>query len=281
MCQSGEDKSKLKTAQNDFDVKRWCIAIALFLGAIWCVLIVISLCGNEAIGRIAAVGDSFGVTASLFSAWGFLGLIYTILQQRESIRQQGEMINQQTNAIRMQKEELELTRKEMEKTRQEHEEQTEQFKKTYELEKRAKVVAARPDLEVDPNSYTDTTEDWRHVVDLKFHNHGGEMRNVKYRELAVRREEEFETISRELMLTVSPRSLSDSPLECRLIFHNQYLINLHQKKACYDFILHFAYNDELGYDRVFGVNFRLSWNEYGHETFEILTQGVIKEEEGL
>jgi len=110
----------------DFNAKGWAIGIALVLGVIWLGLIGISICSKEAITRIGSAGDSFGVFASLFSALAFIGLLYTIQQQKV-------MIRQQSKDLKHSRKELKLTRK--------------QFKKNHELEKRAKIVASRPIIE--------------------------------------------------------------------------------------------------------------------------------------
>lgn len=68
------------------------------------------------------LGDQFGAVNALFSGLAFVGLIYTIRQQKESIELQREDLRNQLQELKNNREELELSRREME-------EQTAEFEK--------------------------------------------------------------------------------------------------------------------------------------------------------
>lgn len=88
-------------------------------------------------------GDQFGAVNALFSGLAFAGLIYTILQQKESLEKQNRSIEQQTECLEEQRksielqredlqnqqEELRLNRQELELTREEMQNQTAEFEK--------------------------------------------------------------------------------------------------------------------------------------------------------
>ena len=88
-------------------------------------------------------GDQFGAVNALFSGLAFIGLIYTIIQQTESIQQQTKSLNQQSKSIaqqqvsidqqnsciELQREDLQNQKAELELNRQEMERQTAEFEK--------------------------------------------------------------------------------------------------------------------------------------------------------
>jgi len=84
------------------------------------------LIGNSDAGTF---GDQFGAVNSLFSGLAFVGLIFTIIQQRESLEKQNKSIEQQREDLQNQKEELKLNRQELELAREEMKHQTLEFEK--------------------------------------------------------------------------------------------------------------------------------------------------------
>lgn len=74
-------------------------------------------------------GDQFGAVNSLFSGLAFVGLIYTIFLQRNSIEQQRQSIELQREDLKNQQEELRLNRNELEMARQEMENHTAEFQR--------------------------------------------------------------------------------------------------------------------------------------------------------
>lgn len=93
--------------------------------------------------KAGTFGDQFGAVNALFSGLAFAGLIYTILQQKQSlekqnnsIQQQAESLEEQRKSIELQREdlqnqqeELRLNRQELELTREEMKNQTAEFEK--------------------------------------------------------------------------------------------------------------------------------------------------------
>lgn len=81
-------------------------------------------------------GDQFGAVNALFSGLAFVGLIFTINQQKTSIDLQREDLRNQLEELRNNREELELSRREMEEQTAEFEKQNrilkiQQFENTF------------------------------------------------------------------------------------------------------------------------------------------------------
>jgi len=173
---------------------RYCILFSVFIVWVWCVLVLVADSSEDLIKNLAAIGDSFGVVTSLASVLGFMGLIYTIRQQKVAIGQQSEALIKQEKAHLLQIEE-------MRNDRDESKEQTAQFRKTYELDKRAKFVSARPYLTMSSSRLTRSTckqyqvnppggeiSATTPVIDLGFRlsNYGAEIREVELTDIEIK-----------------------------------------------------------------------------------------------
>lgn len=91
------------------------IPLALVLSA-WLIYVIFAFNFSKNFG---ASGDAFGSLNTLFTGLAFIGLIWTIQQQRLQIEAQSKELKNNTEQLSLQREELALTREEMKLNRQE------------------------------------------------------------------------------------------------------------------------------------------------------------------
>ncbi len=80
-------------------------------------------------GNRGLFGDMFGVTNALFSGLAFVGLLFTLLMQRNELKMQRKELRYQREELKLQREEMKLTRSVLSKQEEQLEAQSQTMQK--------------------------------------------------------------------------------------------------------------------------------------------------------
>lgn len=255
--------------------------ILLILGLWLCLWRYLSNGKYEWVTALGTAGDSFGVLASLFSALGFLGLIYTIIQQQKSIKQQSSMIEQQSNALTTQESTLQAQIVEMKNGLRESEAQTKQFKKTFALENNSRVIAARPDVDLTTATVKSATSQAqrsdRFILLIKMSNYGGHMRQCALDGLTFAREGQKINIEHFIIELWETRFLNIAETDSSF---GEVKINF-KNPDIYEFVegdvieLELAYTNTMGHRRSLHIYFECdNVNNFRTSNLKLFSQAV-------